>query len=461
MKKLLICIACILSIAGLLILTSLTAKQEDEARYGDRPPMLNFQLDNKSHLEYWRWQRDPNSQPQTTWVIAGIGGPGSRITDDLVHSFVAIFDLLSPMVDQLIVVQLRGHGATNELECHEGELLDACQNRVLNEGIDPTRYHYSVYAQDLIALRKHLSIESWFIYGPSYSGRVAASMALFDEEATSGLLLDSPISMQPGQSKRTLEKYSFALYKFREACLVTRSCLGDRSDVKKRSDINNFITRFESTSTKIYGYNNTSITKYSWIQGLFTLMYAEDFDLVSQWMQLHIDHQNGFSESQVSEELLNVLKEYATMFSLSSASLVPTTKAMPYNFTQCNEATGDSTFEFLDYGVYGNETMMIHYCWPIFDYPLPNIQSSQIPIIITHKPFDPVIDQIDIDSYQTHFLNTQVCYVLKAGHTVNDDQMAQLITHLTEGNNSLPPFCLNNVDTIYQTYPPNYLESKP
>ncbi|MDN3648963.1 alpha/beta fold hydrolase [Reinekea marina] len=226
--------------------------------------MQKFQVDEQSHIEFWQWQRHDLVKPKNTWFIAGIGGPGGQIDSDIVDEFVSIFDQYATSVDQLIIGQIRGHGKSNELECLYNESYSACRKRIVDSGIDVTHYHFMTYAQDFNALRSHLNIDQWSIYGVSYSGRVAGAMLLTDSQNISAVLLDSPVSLFPEQTTDAPIIQAKALYKFRAACLLIKSCLGNFSNRNKQKKLDQFIDNFEQSNVYMKGLNNVGLTKYLW-----------------------------------------------------------------------------------------------------------------------------------------------------------------------------------------------------
>ncbi len=438
------------ALLGLALFIQDSIRQETPSMIFDYDaPMQKFRLDADHHLEYWQWQRNPLAAKQgITWVVAGIGGPGGRIDYDTANILIAIFAEGAPIVDRVIVVQLRGHGVTNELDCYDDEPGDDCERRLLDSGIDPTQYHYLTYADDIIRLRRHLNISEWYVTGTSYSGRVASAMALLDASATRALLVDAPVSTIPSDTEIWSEstQLRLALRKFAEACVLLDTCLPGKRQTEKREQLQQFIDHFESPTAAVYGINHQRVSKREWAYGIFNLMYS-DFDLLQEWMALHLAHPEGFSAGLMTNELYDLLRDAPATYGIAPFSDSDMVEYIPNKWTECNELTGESTFNFRDFGVYGSYPEMVDYCWTVPDLTALHGKTSSVPTIVTWSPFDPVITQADVKSYESIFTDLSTCHFMHPSHGIGDEEFAQLVTLLSEGSNRpLPSFCHDNVD---------------
>ena len=72
------------------------------------------------------------------------------------------------------------------------QCYQTCQTQSLQQGIDLGQYHTLNVTRDLMSLREALNIDSWSIYGISYGGYYALSLAHQDGDAVESMLLDSP-----------------------------------------------------------------------------------------------------------------------------------------------------------------------------------------------------------------------------------------------------------------------------
>ncbi|TQV86127.1 alpha/beta fold hydrolase [Exilibacterium tricleocarpae] len=90
-----------------------------------------------------------------------------------------------PFADRLHLVYNSNVTYTGE------ESVNACRRNLLDQNIDLQAYTTPSAAEDLIALRQALDIESWNVYGVSYGGRVATTLMRKDPKAIRSVVLDS------------------------------------------------------------------------------------------------------------------------------------------------------------------------------------------------------------------------------------------------------------------------------
>ncbi|MDN3648962.1 hypothetical protein QWZ13_08570 [Reinekea marina] len=178
-----------------------------------------------------------------------------------------------------------------------------------------------------------------------------------------------------------------------------------------------------------------------------------DFDLAQQWVQLHIENPEGFDQNLVSDELMEHLLLNPTVYGVWPKAIVDYISPIPSEFTHCNETVGESTFKEIDLGVYGKYLDIKDYCWttPVHSYKIPDTQNTQV--LVAHSPFDPVIEQSDIQSYLTALPQTKTCYTLDAQHTIELLKLIPLINVLEEKDTPLPDFCQPDISNIVSQYP--------
>ncbi len=402
----------------------------------------SFVLDDQSTIEYWRWQRQEMlpSDP-VTWVMPGIGGPGSILDDEFANDLIEI--MKSRYVDQIIVVQLRGHSLQSELACPLALEFDDCIAAHQENNIDLTKYHYLQYAQDVIDLRKHLGISHWHVWGASYGGRVAGAMAMLDPEAVSYLLLDSAVAMKPEDRPNDYETSRQLLHKLYAACVTFENCF-DGID-GSLEELAQFIEDYETPTKRIYGIDLISVNKAEWIYLLNSLMYDYNFELAMKWIFLHITHPKGFTYEELPEELVQAfhdseadwISEYEERWSIN------------YYVTGCNEDPSQNTFKMTDYGVYGQHLDMANYCWPLKDWSETTLEVPDIPVMIVHLPFDNVITYQDGESYLKHWPYAQWCTLETMGHTMPWDESAEMIVNLSRNDAYAPSFCMPREPKLY------------
>ncbi len=141
------------------------------------------------------------------------GGPGdsalSQLPDRVEHPLVTDRDV--------ILVDLRGIGAsTPSLSCPEIDdaaffgtatyapdrrptylaQVQACRDRLVDDGVDLTAYDSAETVADLVDLRRALGIDEWSVYGVSNGGRLALELARRHPDGIASLVLDSPVAPQ-------------------------------------------------------------------------------------------------------------------------------------------------------------------------------------------------------------------------------------------------------------------------
>jgi pimeloyl-ACP methyl ester carboxylesterase len=182
-------------------------------------------------------------RPRADPIVYLHGGPGG----EAVRSAAALFWNSELTSDRdVVVLDQRGGGlSTPLLDCRELEGLDwygwlahpqddpaalraqrqarrECQQRLEQQGDDPTAVSTRVIAADVAALRRSLGIERWNVLGFSYGGRVALALARDDPEGIRSVLLDSPLPLDkstfdPARMRGGLE----ALF---AACARSKTC---------------------------------------------------------------------------------------------------------------------------------------------------------------------------------------------------------------------------------------------
>jgi pimeloyl-ACP methyl ester carboxylesterase len=401
-----------------------------------------FVLDDQSTIEYWTWQRQESLPTNpVTWVMPGIGGPGSILDNEMATDLINT--IKSRHVDQIILVQLRGHSLQSELACQLEWEFDDCIKTHQNNGLDLTKYHYLQYAQDVVQLRKHLGIQQWHVWGASYGGRVATAMAMLDPDAMSSLLLDSAIAFAPEDRPSDFATSSELLHKLFAACQAFDDCFEEQQGTLEQ--LEQFIKNFETPTHRINGFDYVSIHKAEWIYTLNALMYDYSFELAIEWIFLHIENTDGFSFEDLSDELTSVFSHYeAEWYSEENGAW-----SINYSVTECNEDTSNNTLKLVDYGVYGSELDMSDYCWPLKDWSQTKLTQPDIPVMIVHLPFDNVITYQDGESYLQYWPNAQWCTIEEMGHTMPSEYASEMIENISRNQAWLPSFCLPREPKLY------------
>ena len=182
----------------------------------------------------------------------GGGGPGNAIginEEEFVNQMLYTYGAISLELGRdLIVIDPRGTGVSSPklwcVPCRQyiKDSLDAvydpevdykktkscyqqCRDESEEKGIDLGQYHTMNITQDLMSLRRALDIDMWSIYGVSYGGVYAMSLAHHDPDGVEFLILDAPAILSQGKNRfenfNFLRMFNFAVNR----CLSKKSCL--------------------------------------------------------------------------------------------------------------------------------------------------------------------------------------------------------------------------------------------
>jgi pimeloyl-ACP methyl ester carboxylesterase len=432
------------------LLIALTLEQPTHRAPAPHPllPMwaraIDFPLDDQSTVEYWHWKRkDALPANPITWVMPGIGGPGEILDNEFARDMIEIMQ--SRYVDQIIVVQLRGHSLDSELACYTDHDFETCVTAHQANGVDLSKYHYLQYAKDVIQLREHLGIPEWHIWGASYGGRVAGAMAMLDPEGTSGLLLDSSVAFQPADRPKEQATSAELLHKLYAACEVFDDCF-ERID-GTLTELAEFIAQFENPKHRIMGMDNISINKADWIYVLNNLMYYDHYDFALDFIFTHIRNPQGYVWEDLSEQLQD---EFSAIYS-ETEPFYADKWSINYWITNCNEDASENTYRTTEFGVYGSHLDMSDYCWPgktdlVQTAPF---KAPDIPVMIVHLPFDNVITYQDGESFLQYWPYAQWCTIEVMGHTMSSEHASEMIINLSRNQSHAPTFCQLREPKLY------------
>jgi len=176
-----------------------------EDRGQEDSPMIQL------HVAIIRTQ-NPNPAPDPIVILQG--GPGGYALDSMAMSYwLYIFDF-ARMDRDLIVLDQRGVGYSRpSLNCPEAEnqwyqdwtqnlssevsdqhyaqALQACHDRLVTEGINPSAYTSAANAADVEDLRIALGYSKWNLFGSSYGTRLALTVMRDYPGGVRSVILDS------------------------------------------------------------------------------------------------------------------------------------------------------------------------------------------------------------------------------------------------------------------------------
>lgn len=196
--------------------------------------------------------------PDAMPVVYLEGGPGGDLLGGLEFS---LGNQWGQLIDEhpLIVYTQRG-SATSEvdLECEEVmdvslgtiedspdydaefdatiEALEACAERLVEEGADLTSYNTVASANDAEAIRRALGYDQWNLLGISYGTRLGQEILRTHPNGVAAIVLDSiqPVDTSLGSLAAIAATYQGALDRFFEGCSADRACSEEFPDLEQR-----------------------------------------------------------------------------------------------------------------------------------------------------------------------------------------------------------------------------------
>ncbi len=195
-------------------------------------------------------------QPDPLVLLAG--GPGQSATESfpaLIHAFRSINENRD-----LILVDQRGTGNSHRLDCEasvpgedlefDSAVVQAHSETCLQAQTLDTRYFTtSIAVKDLEAIRKHLDVELWNIYGISYGTRVAIHYMRRYPEAVRTAILDAVVPPQVTLGADVAVHAQQALEKLYARCLAILDCANAFPQIEKRTQ--QLLDRLEVTPVSV------------------------------------------------------------------------------------------------------------------------------------------------------------------------------------------------------------------
>jgi pimeloyl-ACP methyl ester carboxylesterase len=104
------------------------------------------------------------------------------------------------------------------------EQVQACRDRLAEEGIDLSAYTSAESATDLVALRAALGYDTWNLYGVSYGARLAMTMMRDHPEGLRSVILDGPFPPNVNFFESLPTGYMTALDHLLAECAAAADC---------------------------------------------------------------------------------------------------------------------------------------------------------------------------------------------------------------------------------------------
>jgi pimeloyl-ACP methyl ester carboxylesterase len=196
----------------------------------------------------------PNPRPAPEPVVYLAGGPGENALTTLQFAFEDLFEPFLADRDVVIFDQ-RGAGFSEpETACLELrelaiDLLDealpvdeagargvaaanACYDRLVAEGVEFDTLNTAESAQDVHAIMRSLSYESWNLLGISYGTRLAQTVMRDRPEGVRAVILDSVVPIENDLIAQTPGSFGRALQALIDGCSSSSTCAEDFPDLE-------------------------------------------------------------------------------------------------------------------------------------------------------------------------------------------------------------------------------------
>ncbi|MDX1626678.1 MAG: alpha/beta hydrolase [Wenzhouxiangellaceae bacterium] len=175
--------------------------------------------------------RNPEAAPDPLAFLAGGPGQSARDIAPVMHAALSEVNLDR----DLVFLDQRGTGGSNALDCDFGgeeflgdyepeEAVDALRDCL--ESLDADVVHYTTAdgADDLEALREHIGVEQWNLYGGSYGTRMGQVYLRRYPGRVRTIVLDGVVPMRLALGSEHAEMLDRAIEKLLAACAADSAC---------------------------------------------------------------------------------------------------------------------------------------------------------------------------------------------------------------------------------------------
>jgi pimeloyl-ACP methyl ester carboxylesterase len=197
--------------------------------------------------------RSPSAHPAPDSVVFLGGGPGDYTLDGLVPISAVFSSVLSKR--DLVIFDQRGVGyslpslncpemenqlyqdltqnlSQEESQQHTLQLIQACNDRLVEEGIDLAAYTSANNAADVNDLRIALGYATWNLYGVSYGTRLALTVMRDFPEGVRSVILDSVYPPQVDMNAEMAVNAERAINLLFDRCVADAKCNSSYPELK-------------------------------------------------------------------------------------------------------------------------------------------------------------------------------------------------------------------------------------
>jgi len=157
----------------------------------------------------------------------------------------------------------------------EAAFLQACQDKLLNQGIDLSAYNSAESAADINDLRIVLGYDQINLYGISYGSRLALTMMRDHPDGIRSVILDSALPPHANLNQEITLNFHRALKAVFEACATDPSCSLNYPDLETSfyqvvDELNANPASFEFDEGTVF------VDGYTFLDRIFQLLYSVD-----------------------------------------------------------------------------------------------------------------------------------------------------------------------------------------
>jgi len=412
--------------------------------------------------------KDPN--PSTDPLVMAQGGPGGSTIDTytklllsnnrlLSNRDIVLFDqrgtlyskpaLMCKEVDQITLDTIEKQISPDQSNQLSEQALQACHQRLAQEGINLSAFNSLENAADIQDLRQALGYDQINLYGVSYGTLLALHTMAQNPQGLRSVILDSVVPPQTNFILNAAQTENRSFSHLFTACQQDPSCNKDYPDLDKvysalfKSLNQNpaHVPMTDPDSGKTY---NAVVDGYTFQDGLFQMIYATD--LIPALPRMIYDAKNGKFDF-----FTRIMEIFAFDRTMAYGMYYSVLCAEDANFTPADQNLTGVRPEIVSEEKSQPESML-HICknWNVQQLGPQAVQpvTSDIPTLILTGDFDPITPPDYAKSAATTLKNSFLYEFPSGGHGEATDGPCQAsILQAFLDNPTKPPdgSCINKI----------------
>ncbi len=409
------------------------------------------------------------SDAESTVFIQGGPGAGSIRNMDLwlYHPLrktndIVIMDIrgtgkskprLCPGLGKEIMKVLAKNQSKEEDEKDKTAAALACRKDLIVRGVDVNAYHSLSISHDLHALKKHLNINKWNVYGVSYGTYMAQVYASNFPQDIKSLILDSSISDISNYYTLNTSNYIKSLAKVFEKCKNDPECNVAYPDLetvfyKTIKDLNeNPLSVATSNGAETFTYNAEDF-KVAVQQALYHKQLVEVLPLLIYQFQ----NRNEDALSNLVGAFGSLLRmDYGLYYCVTCNEVLPNNDVLKFasEASKYPKLKGGISFYQSDFKVCDKwnletkDSLLLH-------HDLKELKKLNVPVLILAGEFDPITPASNGEEIADSFSNAFVVSAHTYGHVPGFTKIGNDLveTFLSDSDQTINPESFNNAPIL-------------